>query len=671
MKKIFFYFFIFIYLIIKGKCVIEYDLENMKLLKQSYPVRGANLKFYIKSLQNQEVIFNFYLENSYKRYNIIQEVFFYEYLNRNSKDTLYEKKVIIEKKKVNSYFYCIPYKVNNSETNYVALEFKLDDTHIPNMEVKAEVLNNKYNISSGEPKIINDVMPGGIYAFYIPVKEEQIVYINFTTNKVQYPPIFNSFITEYDSFNDPIHTSNNQKIYFTTELFENQTILKSSYIVSVDGNKYGQRSFFVRLEIDVTSLDYFMIEMNVFTKEFNLTEGVEHTFYDLKAGYFYYFFLEATIKQTLRINMNMNNMTNLPFSEIYIYELTANKETLIKEKENILFYGNDTQLTISPIFYQIKKLFTYYKALRIQTSYDIEYLKILIETDGKTFALKEGESNIFYNLRKGNNYYFYLNGGYLNFVTINITLNDLNVEALTDLYIFESKNKETIYERTSQSISFSNINNTLVATNLYRIKNSQTSEISLKLSPIYNINSMNISFDIQQGIFYLIDERRKIFNLRDKLKYYFLPSEEKLGYEFSFNLITDYKKNKPYNLNFYNCEGRLIHCKNKKIKVNYKIIANESVSSFTFRFPNYEYGYYSYIELIPNYFINYMVVELKRKSTYYNSKDFLILLMVIPCIFVVLIILAILDDKKIKSYKQINKIRPPLHFPLNPNNINN
>ena len=670
MKKIFFYFFIFIYLIIKGKCVIEYDLENMKLLKQSYPVRGANLKFYIKSLQNQEVIFNFYLENSYKRYNIIQEVFFYEYLNRNSKDTLYEKKVIIEKKKVNSYFYCIPYKVNNSETNYVALEFKLDDTHIPNMEVKAEVLNNKYNISSGEPKIINDVMPGGIYAFYIPVKEEQIVYINFTTNKVQYPPIFNSFITEYDSFNDPIHTSNNQKIYFTTELFENQTILKSSYIVSVDGNKYGQRSFFVRLEIDVTSLDYFMIEMNVFTKEFNLTEGVEHTFYDLKAGYFYYFFLEATIKQTLRINMNMNNMTNLPFSEIYIYELTANKETLIKEKENILFYGNDTQLTISPIFYQIKKLFTYYKALRIQTSYDIEYLKILIETDGKTFALKEGESNIFYNLRKGNNYYFYLNGGYLNFVTINITLNDLNVEALTDLYIFESKNKETIYERTSQSISFSNINNTLVATNLYRIKNSQTSEISLKLSPIYNINSMNISFDIQQGLFYLIDERKKIFNLRDKLKYYFLPSGEKLGYEFSFNLITDYKKNKPYNLNFYNCEGRLIHCKNKKIKVNYKIIANESVSSFTFRFPNYEYGYYSYIELIPNYFINYMVVELKRKSTYYNSKDFLILLMVIPCIFVVLIILAILDDKKIKSYKQINKIRPPLHFP-NPNNINN
>ena len=670
MKKIFFYFFIFIYLIIKGKCVIEYDLENMKLLKQSYPVRGANLKFYIKSLQNQEVIFNFYLENSYKRYNIIQEVFFYEYLNRNSKDTLYEKKVIIEKKKVNSYFYCIPYKVNNSETNYVALEFKLDDTHIPNMEVKAEVLNNKYNISSGEPKIINDVMPGGIYAFYIPVKEEQIVYINFTTNKVQYPPIFNSFITEYDSFNDPIHTSNNQKIYFTTELFENQTILKSSYIVSVDGNKYGQRSFFVRLEIDVTSLDYFMIEMNVFTKEFNLTEGVEHTFYDLKAGYFYYFFLEATIKQTLRINMNMNNMTNLPFSEIYIYELTANKETLIKEKENILFYGNDTQLTISPIFYQIKKLFTYYKALRIQTSYDIEYLKILIETDGKTFALKEGESNIFYNLRKGNNYYFDLNGGYLNFVTINITLNDLNVEALTDLYIFESKNKETIYERTSQSISFSNINNTLVATNLYRIKNSQTSEIALKLSPIYNINSMNISFDIQQGLFYLIDERKKIFNLRDKLKYYFLPSGEKLGYEFSFNLITDYKKNKPYNLNFYNCEGRLIHCKNKKIKVNYKIIANESVSSFTFRFPNYEYGYYSYIELIPNYFINYMVVELKRKSTYYNSKDFLILLMVIPCIFVVLIILAILDDKKIKSYKQINKIRPPLHFP-NPNNINN
>ena len=670
MKKIFFYFFIFIYLIIKGKCVIEYDLENMKLLKQSYPVRGANLKFYIKSLQNQEVIFNFYLENSYKRYNIIQEVFFYEYLNRNSKDTLYEKKVIIEKKKVNSYFYCIPYKVNNSETNYVALEFKLDDTHIPNMEVKAEVLNNKYNISSGEPKIINDVMPGGIYAFYIPVKEEQIVYINFTTNKVQYPPIFNSFITEYDSFSDSIHTSNNQKIYFTTELFENQTILKSSYIVSVDGNKYGQRSFFVRLEIDVTSLDYFMIEMNVFTKEFNLTEGVEHTFYDLKAGYFYYFFLEATIKQTLRINMNMNNMTNLPFSEIYIYELTANKETLIKEKENILFYGNDTQLTISPIFYQIKKLFTYYKALRIQTSYDIEYLKILIETDGKTFALKEGESNIFYNLRKGNNYYFYLNGGYLNFVTINITLNDLNVEALTDLYIFETKNKETIYERTSQSISFSNINNTLVATNLYRIKNSQTSEISLKLSPIYNINSMNISFDIQQGLFYLIDERKKIFNLRDKLKYYFLPSGEKLGYEFSFNLITDYKKNKPYNLNFYNCEGRLIHCKNKKIKVNYKIIANESVSSFTFRFPNYEYGYYSYIELIPNYFINYMVVELKRKSTYYNSKDFLILLMVIPCIFVVLIILAILDDKKIKSYKQINKIRPPLHFP-NPNNINN
>ena len=416
--------------------------------------------------------------------------------------------------------------------------------------------------------------------------------------------------------------------------------------------------------------------MNVFTKEFNLTEGVEQTFYDLKSGSSYYFFLEAKIKQTFKIDMNMNNMINFPFSEICIYELTVNNEPLNKEKHNILFYENDTQLIISPIFYQIKKSDTYYKVLRIQPFYDIEYLNVLIEADGKTYELIKGESSIFYNLRKGNNYYFYLRGKQFDIVTINLTLNDLKIEALTDLYIFETGNKEEIFYSTSQSISFSNLNSTLMATNIYSIKNWKNSYLSLKISPIYNINSMNISFDIQQGKYTIGSKPKKISNLRAKIKYYLSFSID-FGYEYNFNLITDYMKNKPFNyIKIYNCDSSFIYCnseKNKTVKLNFKKKENGLVSSFSLSFPqnHHDFEFDSFIEFIPDYDINYLVVEVTEKRRFYNSKSHLILLIVIPCIIAIFIILAIISNKNIKSSKQIKLFQLPLKFPMNPKNINN
>ena len=445
--------FLCLYSISKGEYK-EYDLINGKLLKDSNLTKVSEIKLYVKAFQFQNVNFTFNIEGSN---DIIKEVVFYEYTKRYDQYAISEKKQL-----VNSYFgsgwlFSLPYIVTEPSTNYIAIRLVLNQKPIYYLNVIAEVTNGIYDLINGKSETVEDVVSGGAYYFYIPANEGQIVNINIKTNKTN-NPINKALITQFDSRYDPIYTSYNRDLIFSNENSSNQTILSTSYIISDDKIDYGYRTFFLHILIEVSNINYFIIKINILKKESFLDIGVENTFYNLKAGISYYFFLEAKIRQTNKIFLSMNNLANIPFKQVNIYEY-VNQDTHEyenRESQSISFSKNENQLVGSSISYQVKKSNVNHFSFKIKPLYDIDYIITLINIEEEeSFNLIDGVSKNISNLKKGIIYNFKIeNIRKLDTAIIKITLDNFYKEALTKIDIIESHYNKTYFNSESQSISF-------------------------------------------------------------------------------------------------------------------------------------------------------------------------------------------------------------------------
>lgn len=647
----------------------EYDLSNGKLLKDSNLTNISEFKLYVKAFQFQNVNFTFYIE---RNNDIITEVIFYEYSGRYDQKAIAEKKQLVEREFGSGWLFSIPYIVTEPSTNYIAIRFELNHQTIYYLDVIAEVTNGIYDLINGKSEKVEEVVPGGAYAFYIPANEDQIVNINIKTNKIN-SPINKALITQFDSRYDPIYTSYNRDLRFTSENSNNQTILSTSYTIQADGRYYGDRTFFLHILIEVSNINYFIIEINVLKKDFFLNIGIEKTFYNLKAGISYYFFLDAKVRQTNTIFLSLNNLTNIPFKKVDIYEY-INKYNHIyenRESESISFSRNENQLVASPISYRIIKSNSNYFAFKIKPLYDIDYIITLINREGESFNLTDGVPKVISNLKKGIVYNFIIEKiERLDIATIIIVLDESYIKALTKIDIIETRFKEHEYNSTSQSISFSNQDRQLVSSNSYVISNKFTTDMLLKITPDCDIDDFIILINIQKGEYniYTYRNNQKIYNLKAKNNYYFyLPSWPNVALHFT--LTINYMENLPFNHIFiYECWPQFTDCSSKKYQdLKFENKGNELVSSFVYKIGD-ESGFYTYIELSPDYDIEYIIPECEYHYNDDKNNNTIIILSIIgSCIFIIfIVIILIICVRKHKNSKNSNLIENSSKEPIYP-----
>ena len=652
-----YFIFLFLYSFVKGE-YIENDLINGELFEvYQFKKQQNEFKFYIKAFQFQNVSFTFYC----KQYNVIKEVFFYEYSNRHSQIATVEKRLSFENDTFPGYFYFIPpYTVNESSTNYVAIRFEVNETLFYYLWVRPEVTNYIYNLSIKENKKIDNIVPGGSYIFYIPANEDQNVTINITTKTYNYPSFYKALITEYESKSDPIHTSSDKNLSFITLNNGTEIVSMSSYIVSSDGKNFGSRTFFLRLQIDVFPIDYFSIKADIVKKEFFLTVGNISEFNVLNAGLFYYFSFEAEIKKIYKINFELNGLYRSTSIDIYEFKNKYNHEYTNKENYVVSFKTNDYKKYFSLTNFSAKNSTTNFISFRMKPPEEMKKLKIFLETeDGEIIFLKYGDSKNIYNITKESSYFFIINVNRFEIVFINLSIDNLNKQALTKLDIIENVAPNNI---TSQNISFSKKNNTLVATNSYMSFNEYINYITIKIIPNYEIEFLNILIDFQKGEYELDHNKNKIiYNLKSNNKYYLFKWINTDSY-LNISFVIDFMENQPFNYVYiYYCDSGYGYCEQKNYQIiNFEKNGNESISSFIYKIGK-PTRRYLYIEILPEYDISYIIPKLnyidnKKKNNKSNNNTILILSIVLSCvIFITIITIVILKYfKKYKNSKNSN-----------------
>ena len=115
---------------------------------------------------------------------------------------------------------------------------------------------------------------------------------------------------------------------------------------------------------------------------YDLTDGIAKEINKLSKGVDYYFYIEATEDQKLNIEIYMDDMSNNPFSYIYIYEF----ETRYGYATDSNFYNvhpstKNGKLSISKT-YSVWKSLTSYVAILITPANDITNFKITVNVSG-------------------------------------------------------------------------------------------------------------------------------------------------------------------------------------------------------------------------------------------------------------------------------------------------
>ena len=310
----------------------DFDLSNGVKYKYTSFQKYGVYKFYIKANFAQNVTFAFHKES------IIEPPFSYicinEYSNRYDEISNNKKNLSMVK---GGYTDSVTYIVNSPNTNYIAFEVSPYREIYYTSIVRIDVIDGVYDLSNRESKKINNIKYGGIYIFYVPVKELQKININLTTNYINNNPFNKLEISEYllrqNNFDDKVTT--NQSISKKTKTSNNELISSFTYTALPDKyssyNNYNIANY-IALKIVPFNISYLIVQFDVLVSSHNLNVG-EITLTNLKAETTYSFYMNIDKLHENNLSLEINNMNEEPFNFVYIYEY-PDKNYAYEEKEN-------------------------------------------------------------------------------------------------------------------------------------------------------------------------------------------------------------------------------------------------------------------------------------------------------------------------------------------------
>ena len=165
------------------------------------------------------------------------------------------------------------------------------------------------------------------------------------------------------------------------------------------------------------------------------------------------------------------------------------------------------------------------------------------------------------NLKSNNKYLFYVDVFEGQKVNFNLAMNYMASLPLSNVYIYEYQYRNIPYSKTiNMSISLTTKDNQFLSIFSYIVSSDLIKYISLLIIPSYNINYMNIKFELPLAIFDLNNSIPQTINnlISGTIYLFFIEATLYAKTTISFN-INKTKDDKPFNgVNIYEYEQSLL-----------------------------------------------------------------------------------------------------------------
>ena len=608
---------------------LTFDLTNFIKKRYQTPLEPEEEHyFYAEAKKSQNVTFILFID--YTTNPSIQYLSINEYSDRSQNKSDIEKEItIISKSTGSGSLEFGSYIVSLPTTNYIAFKL-ITKKKISYFEAKIECTNGIYDLESGESKKIANIIPGGIYIFYIPAYELQKVNVSLSTISTNSKPFDSITAQEYEYRDNSFHCKSEAKIESISNIKSNSQLNSFfTYTVSLDKIYKFHQTNYLALKIIPNDISYLTIKIDNPIQYNDLENGIKKTFNNLKANTTYIFYCMGEKNQYAKIYLETtDSLNNKPFKNVIIYELLNKTFFYNYKREDVpfSFSTNNKQLSLSAS-YEIQSFYAHIISFRINPLYDIDSINIKINIQGLSYSLIPGISQKINNVISAEQYSFYLRTNLYDIININLTTNYIDSDPFTKLVVFESVEYATAYLiNTSLSLNISKEGNQLVSVGSYRISNDCGYLLTLKTIPNLDINYIIAKMDIEKTFFtiYKNEKIKPINNLIAGIDYYvrmdYLPAEKKLNIILTMSYLDDI----PFDYLYFSESYRKFEDIVKEL--NYKDIAIKKEGdkiNATFAYEANDARYpYLFLKFTPKYNLTYFLPYIEYEEDDESDIDY-------------------------------------------------
>ena len=307
----------------------------------------------------------------------------YEYEKRNNSYTSFIEKNYKIIYNQGSNFFKIPksFKVNLTNTSYLAFSFKTNYNY-QHISANINISGGLFDLFNNTSKNMAKLRPDGDYLFFI--KSSRFNYIRLTLTMEDY---LNQTINPFSYLNSSeLSEKGYYKSYKTNERSISPIINGQQILISQNVTDYSTNYMFFQFKpsyyIESMNIKVYVVDCLLDLDNYKYSKGI----YSLKNHYIYYIKMNAWLDHTTKLKLKLYNMNNKPFSFIEIHECfypyfvsqwKKNITKKIKFKKN----KNNYELTYEKKNNLNKHLFLFIEFI---PEYDINYM-IAETTISKTF----------------------------------------------------------------------------------------------------------------------------------------------------------------------------------------------------------------------------------------------------------------------------------------------
>ena len=398
------------------------------------------------------------------------------------------KKLIDIQKSQNESIIELSYKPESLLCKYITLFIKTNSN--------IDYLISKVDIGGGYYEFYNhinisNIIKGTVYYFPIKLSIFQKIKINITLKETIIKPF------TYANIYEKPNKENNYYYKYYNQTFINKKIsgnLIEYFSYSIDN--FNTNYIFISL-IPNTNIDNIQIKYEISNSYYDLLNGESKNLFKIFQNIPYYFNIYSQQYQQININLTMNNLNDNPFDFIEIYEFSGQFSHKAYNKyinKSIDIINNNNNNLTNYVSYMFDSSLTNYIMIKILSKIGLDYLNIKINVGGGYYEMEKGIIKNVTNLILKYSYYFFVLSGkgeklkYKLIINSNYTTKPFNtINALEYL----NKNSPSIYLQNEKKEFHSEIkNNQLIIYMSYETKHISTNYIALKISPNYNLSSV-------------------------------------------------------------------------------------------------------------------------------------------------------------------------------------
>ena len=477
------------------------------------------------------------------------------------------------------------------------------------------------------------------YDYYFYIRTNKSKHVLFSAKIANSCKLSSSvYIYEYDSTHKTYSSSRlvsiNGKITNNIcEYFYKYTIL-SSNVTFVDFRCSTSRYY---------NKDNITIRMDLEYEEYKLSNGQSLELFNLYLRNSYYLYLD--IFESADISFIINNISQIPFSNINIHEFGDYSRRINIINKPISFKTDNNQI-IASFSYSERSNLTKYIALQVKPSFNISHFIVKFKYPITSIDLNDGIWKTIDNLNSKEIYFFFIEVKEWTKINISLMINNTdneyddelpiifkngaishsyqkndNIPNYIDINVYEYEKKNNTYTAYIQ-----NNTKTLIkerdfyfkTQRPFRVNSSSTTYLAFTFKPNYNISQMLAKIDISGGIYELFKNTSKnITKLKSDDDYFFFTEAKRFNFikltltiNNDMNLTTNpfayvYSEEKSDRRNYYNNYYK------KNTSISSIINGDQQIVTITQYMSDSEYKKYINFIIRPSYNIDYMLTNIE------------------------------------------------------------